>query len=195
MSVLRGRRLTLRSLVPSDFPSYCEVRLRNGDWLTKWEPRRLVGQPDPADSYEAFASRCSARQRDRQLGAGYGFGIFVGPTLVGEINLSSVIRGAFQSGHVGYWVDQSHAGQSYCPEAVVIMARFAFEDLALHRIQISIIPRNHASRRVVEKLSLRDEGIAVGYLQIDGIWEDHVRYAITSDEWAFRSGDLARQWL
>ena len=46
--------------------------------------------------------------------------------------------------------------------------RFAFEALDLHRVEISIIPRNRASRRVVEKLGLREEGVAERFLEIDG---------------------------
>ncbi len=53
----------------------------------------------------------------------------------------------------------------------------------MHRIEVAIVPRNRASRRVVEKLELREEGVALRYLEIDGRWEDHVRYAITSEEW------------
>ena len=59
MTLLRGRRISLRPLVPTDFGQYAEVRKRNGEWLTKWEPARLPGQPDPADSYDAFVARCS----------------------------------------------------------------------------------------------------------------------------------------
>ena len=69
------------------------------------------------------------------------------------------------------------------PEALVPLCRAAFDDLRLHRVQISIIPRNTASRRVVEKLGIRDEGVAQRYLEINGVWEDHVRYAITVEEW------------
>jgi ribosomal-protein-alanine N-acetyltransferase len=195
MTVLRGRRVTLRPLESGDFGQYAEVRKRNVDWLTKWEPARLSGQPDPADSYDAFVARCSARQRERQLGTGYGFGIFCDQLFCGEINLSSVQRGAFQCGYIGYWVDEAHAGNGYCPEAVVVLCRYAFEDLALHRVQIAIIPRNAASRRVVEKIGVRSEGVAVGYLQINGRWEDHIRYAITAEEWKTRGSDLGRQWL
>ena len=72
--------------------------------------------------------------------------------------------------------------------------RFAFEELRLHRVQIAIIPRNIASRRVVEKLEIREEGTAVRYLEIDGNWEDHVRYAITSEEWETRRKELLRAW-
>ena len=37
--------------------------------------------------------------------------------------------------------DHAVAGHSYVPEAFVVLCRFAFEDLALHRLQASIIPR------------------------------------------------------
>ncbi len=203
MTVLTGRRIALRSLVPTDFGAWQDVRRRNNDWLTPWEPARNPNLPDVVESGEAFAMRCSARERERQLGTGFGFGIFVpdGPgarrpeRFCGEINLSSVQRGPFQSAYVGYWIDQAQAGHGYMPEAVVLLARFAFEQVHLHRIQISIIPRNHRSRRVVEKLKLRDEGIAQRYLEINGAWEDHIRYALTVEEWHDRRDELTREWL
>ena len=52
-----------------------------------------------------------------------------------------------------------------------------------------------ASRRVVEKLGIRFEGIAERLLSIDGVWEDHARYAITSEEWAVRGPELVAAWL
>jgi [ribosomal protein S5]-alanine N-acetyltransferase len=195
VTTLFGRRVMLRPLVVSDFPAWQEVRQRCGEWLTKWEPQRLSGHPDPSTDRDAFAVRCSARQRERQLGTGYGFGIFAGGDFCGEINLSAVQRGPFQSTYVGYWMDEARAGQGYVPEALVVLARFAFEDLHLHRIQIAIIPRNSASRRVVEKLGIREEGVALRYLEINGTWEDHVRYAITSEEWAERREELELSWL
>ncbi|MCB0961519.1 MAG: GNAT family N-acetyltransferase, partial [Acidimicrobiales bacterium] len=139
--------------------------------------------------------RCSARQRERQLGSGFGFGIFVDGDLCGEINLSSIQRGPFQNAYVGYWIDEKVAGQGLMPESLVVLARFAFEELHLHRIQVSIIPRNAASRRVVTKLGLREEGTARRYLEIDGVWEDHVRYAMTAEEWEERRDELAAAWL
>jgi ribosomal-protein-alanine N-acetyltransferase len=135
------------------------------------------------------------RERERQLGTGFGFGIFVDERFAGEITLSSVQRGPFQQAFIGYWVDQQLAGQGLVPESVVVVLRFAFEMLGLHRVEIAIVPRNHASRRVVEKLGIRSEGVAIGYLEIDGRWEDHVRYAITSEEWSVRRTDLLSRWI
>ena len=60
----------------------------------------------------------------------------------------------------------------------------------LHRLEISIIPRNQPSRRVVEKLGIRYEGLAEGYLQIAGAWEDHMRFGITAEEWEIRREEL-----
>jgi len=195
MTTLFGRRVLLRPLVISDFATWREVRRRNVDWLTKWEPARIAGQPDVVEDRDAFAVRCSARQRERQLGTGFGFGIFADGRFGGEINLSSVQRGPFQSAYVGYWIDEKLAGNGYTPEALVVLCRFVFEELRLHRIQIAIIPRNRSSRRVVEKLGVREEGIAVRYLEINGEWEDHVRYAITAEEWAERSDELVAAWI
>ena len=108
------------------------------------------------------------RERERQMGSGFGFGIFFEGRFCGEITLSSIQRGPFQNGFIGYWIDEDMAGSGLIPEAVVVVLQFAFETLRLHRIEVAIIPRNEASRRVVEKLGLRDEGVAVRYLEIDG---------------------------
>lgn len=193
---LLGRRIVLRAIELSDFDKWREVRRHNMDWLTRWEPKRIPGQADVVESSDAFSARCSARAREWQLGTGYGFGVFTqDDALIGEINLSSVQRGPFQNAYVGYWIDQRHAGQGFTPEALVVAARYAFEEVGLHRLQIAIIPRNGASRRVVEKLALREEGVALRYLEINGVWEDHVRYAITSEEWDARREELTTRWI
>ena len=194
-ATLIGRRLVLRPLATGDFDQWREVRTRCADWLTKWEPARMLGGPDAHEDRQAFAARCGARAREIQLGTGYGFGIFVDGWFAGEINISSIHRGPFQSAYVGYWIDERHAGHGYTPEAVALVCRFAFEQLRLHRLQIAIIPRNTASRRVVDKLGLREEGLAERYLEINGEWEDHIRYAITSEEWDARRDDLLTAWV
>ncbi len=194
-TTLVGRRVVLRPLNLDDFVVWSEVRQRCGEWLTRWEPLAPPGRPDPSRSREVFAARVYARDREWQLGTGYGFGIFVDGRFSGEINIGTIQRGPFQNAYVGYWIDRESAGHGYMPESVVACARFAFDELGLHRLQISIVPRNKASRRVVEKLGLRMEGLAERYLQINGVWEDHCRYAITSEEWERRRAELLWDWL
>jgi len=192
---LRGRRVVLRPLSGGDFEGWREVRQRNRGWLLKWEPRPPPGAPDDTESRPAFVARCGAREREWQMGSGYGFGIFVEGMFAGELNLSGVQRGPFQNAYVGYWIDEAQAGNGYVPESLVVAARFAFEELGLHRLQVAIIPRNRASRRVAEKLNLREEGIAHRYLAINGVWEDHIRYALTAEDWNTRRQELLDTWV
>ncbi|HET9733317.1 MAG TPA: GNAT family protein [Acidimicrobiales bacterium] len=193
--VLAGKRVVLRLLEGSDFDEWSAVRVRNERWLTPWEPRTLPGRPDVVRDRRAFAARCSARMREAQFGSGYGFGIFVDQAFAGEINLTSIQRGPLQCADIGYWIDQKQAGNSYMPESVVVVCRFGFERLALHRLQVAIIPRNRNSRRVMEKLAFREEGVAQRLVEINGVWEDHVRYAITAEEWDVRRAELSAAWL
>jgi ribosomal-protein-alanine N-acetyltransferase len=191
---LPGWRLRLATLVESDYAAWSAVRKRCRSWLVPWEPRSK-GAPLPPEDAASFAARCGMRERERQLGTGFGFGIFVENRFGGEITLSSIQRGPFQNGSIGYWIDEELAGSGLIPEAVVVVLEFAFQTLRLHRIEVAIIPRNEASRRVVEKLGLRNEGVALGYLEINGEWEDHVRYAMTAEEWARRGAELRTSWL
>jgi ribosomal-protein-alanine N-acetyltransferase len=45
------------------------------------------------------------------------------------------------------------------------------------------MPRNTASIRVLEKAGFREEGLALRYLKIAGVWEDHTLFAVTLEEW------------
>jgi ribosomal-protein-alanine N-acetyltransferase len=192
---LYGKRVMLRPLTDSDFNAWREVRLRNEGWLLPWEPRRPPAMPDPTRDRAAFSARCNARDRERAADHAYPFGVFVDDQLAGEVNLNNVTRGALQSATVGYWIDQQRAGNGYIAEAVVVVARFAFEQLHLHRLEVCIVPRNTNSLRVMEKLGLRCEGVAERFLEIAGVWEDHARFAITAEEWEARRDELSARWL
>ena len=196
MTRLIGPRVVLRALEPADGDAWRDVRRRNRTWLEPWEPLPDPGSPDLLRDASAFRARCASAARQRHLDTAHPLGIFLHDgTLVGEINLSGIQRGPFQSAHVGYWIDQAYAGQGLVPEALVLVLRLALEDLNLHRVEVAIVPRNRASRRVVEKLDLRDEGTARDYLQIRGQWEDHVRYGITVDEWFARREEFTAKFL
>lgn len=192
--VLHARRLVLRTMTENDYEGWLEVRQRCHEWLVKWEPRPAESPHLPEDR-RSFVSRCAIRERERQLGTGVGFGIYVGGRFAGEITLSSIQRGPVQSGYIGYWIDEALAGHGYVPEAVVTLMQYAFDAIELHRVEVNIIPRNTPSHRVMEKLGLRMEGIAERYIQIDGAWEDHTRYAMTAEEWAERAPQLVANWL
>ena len=191
-----GPRVMLRALDVADHEAWRTIRIGSRDWLEPWEPLPEPGSPDPVIDREAFRARCGAWERQRQFDTAYGFGLFLRDgTLLGEISLGSVLRGPFQSCFIGYWIAAEHAGRGYIPEGVALIIRYGFEELKLHRMEAVIVPRNEKSRRVAAKLGLRDEGTAARFLQIQGVWEDHVRYAITREEWDARRDELERDFL
>ncbi len=192
---LVGPRAVLRPLRATDHRGWSAVRVRSREWLESWEPLPESGTADPALDLDAFRSRCGAWDRQRHFDTAYGFGMFLDDEFVGEVSLASVLRGPYQSASIGYWIDEGHAGRGLVPEGVVLVLRYGFEELFLHRIEAAIVPRNDRSRRVVEKLGLRDEGTARRLLQIRGVWEDHVRYAITVEEWERRKAELEGDFL
>lgn len=194
-SVLVGRRVTLRMLTSHDFETWRTIRRRSADWLRPWEPIIPPSQADPTEDRGAFAARCGARMREVELGTGYGFGLFHQDGFGGEVNLSNIRRGPAQTALLGYWVDRQCAGQGLVPEGVVLALRFAFEDLALHRVEAGVLPRNQASLRVMEKLGLPNEGITRGMLEINGRWEDHQRFALLAEDWAERREALLSDWV
>lgn len=196
MTELIGSRVVLRPLRPDDWDGWREVRVRCREWLERWEPSPDAGSIDPALDREAFRSRCAAWDRQRHFDAAYGFGLFLlNGQFAGEVSLGSVQRGPFQMGYVGYWIDEALAGRGYIPEGVVLIMQYAFEVLQLHRLEAAIVPRNTSSRRVADKLGLRDEGTAVRFLQIQNVYEDHTRYAVTVEEWRERGDELVAKFV
>src|SRR5206468_11042647 len=103
--------------------------------------------------------------------------------IVGNLNLTQVHRGAFQSCVLGYNLAADHQGRGYMTEAVGAAVDFAFRSWNLHRVAANYMPRNSRSAAVLERCGFKIEGHAPSYLLIDGRWEDHVLTAIINPDW------------
>jgi ribosomal-protein-alanine N-acetyltransferase len=67
-------------------------------------------------------------------------------------------------------------------QAVRAIAPCAFGALNLHRIEAACLPHNVASIRLLEKVGFRREGLARGLVCINGAWQDHVVFALLTDD-------------
>lgn len=104
--------------------------------------------------------------------------------IIGMVNLNEIVRGAFQSATMGYWIGCEHARQGLMTEAVSLLMKHAFTKLKLHRVEANMIPRNKPSRSLAKSVGMHYEGTSKRYLQINGEWEDHERWAITVERWS-----------
>ena len=95
----------------------------------------------------------------------------------------------------GTWLAPAAQGTAVNTEAKLLLLTHAFAVWEVQRVAICTDERNARSRRVADKLELRNEGIAERYLEINGVWEDHIRYALTREDWDERRAELAAAWL
>jgi ribosomal-protein-alanine N-acetyltransferase len=61
--------------------------------------------------------------------------------------------------------------------AVSLIVSFAFQHLALHRVEAACLPHNEASIALLRRTGFQHEGLARGYLKIAGEWRDHLLFA------------------
>jgi [ribosomal protein S5]-alanine N-acetyltransferase len=186
-AVLTDGRIGLRPLRQRDAQAWRSVRARNVDWLRQWEATSPDPEREAAPTYAAMVRRLRAEGRE---GRTMPFVVTYDDALVGQLTVGGIAWGSLRSAYIGYWVDQRVAGRGIIPTAVAMASDHCF-GIGLHRIEINIRPENMASRRVVEKLGFRPEGLRPRYLHIDGDWRDHLSFALTVDE---VPGGLLRRW-
>lgn len=184
---LADGRVGLRPLRLRDAAPWREVRARNAEWLRRWEATSPEPARDAAPTYAAMVRRLKAEARE---GRTFPFVVTYDDALVGQLTVGGVSWGSLRSAHVGYWIDQRVAGRGVMPTAVALATDHCFA-VGLHRVEINIRPENVASRRVVEKLEFRPEGLRPAYLHIDGDWRDHLSFALTAEE---VPGGLLARW-
>jgi ribosomal-protein-alanine N-acetyltransferase len=177
-------RLVLRPPRTADVPAMREALRRNRAHLRPWSVATAPGE-DAASL--TSVSRAILRHRSEwKTGQAYVFLVTLcedDRRVLGRIALGGLLRGAFQNAYLGYWIDAEHEGRGLMTEAVLAATSFAFGAASLHRVQAAVMPSNGASQRVLEKARYRREGLAERYLHIAGVWEDHILFAMTAEEW------------
>jgi [ribosomal protein S5]-alanine N-acetyltransferase len=184
-------RVTLRPLRLRDAPTWSEIRRRNVRWLEPWESTAPGGPRNVQTSVATYLAMWRRLRHDARNGRALPFAIVYEGELVGQLTVAGITRGSLQSAHLGYWVDSRVAGQGVMPAAVALATDHCFLAAGLHRVEVNIRPENHASRRVVEKLGFREEGLRELFLHIDGDWRDHLSFALVREE---VPGGLVARW-
>jgi len=89
-------------------------------------------------------------------------------------------------GEIEYCIGQAWQRRGYCSEAVRAIMRFGFEKVNLHKVQITHMAGNEASRGVILKCDLTYEGTLRDYFCDDGIYTDRLYYSMLECEWRGR---------
>jgi [ribosomal protein S5]-alanine N-acetyltransferase len=135
--------------------------------------------PRTAVEWRDYVARCEGKTH-----CGY---LIIDPAdggLAGIATVANIIRGNFRSSHLGYAGLAPYQGRGLMSAGIAAVLNEVFGPLGLHRVEANVQPGNAASRGLVERLGFRLEGFSPRYLQLNGDWRDHERWAILSDEWA-----------
>lgn len=166
-------------LVPADeslAQELADYYRRNRTFLKGFEPVRSE------EFFTADYQRGLLKEDVLARESGTSFRFYIKPAarpraIIGAIALNNVVWGAFCSAFLGYKLDQDFVNKGYMSAAVDMVVRYAFEELHLHRVEANVMPKNKASLRVLEKNHFVNEGLSKHYLNINGVWEDHIHMA------------------
>jgi len=163
-------RVRIRPPGLDDMPEFLRAVRRSGALHRPW-----VSAPATAQQYRAYLQRMVPP-------ANYAFVVCRRDdgALVGVINLTNIVRGAFKSGYLGYYAFAGHQGQGLMREGLSLVVRHAFKMLRLHRLEANIQPANAPSIALAKACGFRREGFSPLYLKIGGRWRDHERWAIVA---------------
>jgi len=169
-------RLILRPPQLTDAPAIQQFCITNRHHLQPWQPLRPAGY----FGLKAVEKRIAHVEQERLAGRALHLlvlthsGDDAPEQIVGECNFSNIVLGVFQACQLGYALAAHAQGRGLMSEALRAAIAYAFDELALHRIMANYLPHNQRSARVLTNLGFEREGLARGYLKINGEWADHV---------------------
>jgi len=187
--VLRHEALVLRPFQRSDETVYTEIRARNHAWFKPWD---ATPPPEAGRPVYSFADMVRNQQQLAKEGRALPWALTwddgwpARPSkrtrVIGQVGVNGIYWGSSRSATIGYWIDQAWAGRGLVPLGVAIAVDYCFRQLAMHRLEIDVLPENAPSHRVVEKLGFKPDGTRRSILHINGVWRDHDAFVMTADE-------------
>ncbi len=177
LPLLETDRLVLREIGERDFDavhayaSDPEV-VRHVPW----------GPNSPQDTLDFLAHCMLAAAAEERLDYVFGVELRDAPGLLGSVGL--YVRNADEGqAMLGYAYARSAWGRGIASEAAREMVAMGFDVLGLRRIWAACDPENGASRRVLEKLGMRVEGLLREDTVIRGEVRDSLMWGILEREW------------
>lgn len=147
----------------------------------QWEPKR------PAEYFTEDYQRTILSSEIKLFldGKGVRYWLFAGDNLadvIGTVSFTGITRGLSASCKLGYRLDSEYRKHGYASEAILYLLPLAADYYHLHRIEADVMPGNIDSVHLLEHLGFTLEGTSRKYFEINGIYEDHLRYALLDEE-------------
>jgi len=103
--------------------------------------------------------------------------------LIGYIEIDEILWSQQVGGVTIAIGDPQNWGKGYGYEAMQLALRFAFYELNLHRVQLTVFNYNQRAIALYEKLGFQREGVYREFIQRDGKHYDMYLYGLLRREW------------
>jgi RimJ/RimL family protein N-acetyltransferase len=101
--------------------------------------------------------------------------------LLGAVSLDEVRRDQGCAA-VGYWLAPEARGRGAATQAVRLLARWAFAELGLARLELTCGPDNEASQQVARRCGFTREGLLRSHVPFKGTRRDSMIYSLLPGE-------------
>ncbi|WP_049559309.1 GNAT family N-acetyltransferase [Nonomuraea sp. SBT364] len=138
---------------------------------------RAFGAPDMATqaSWPIVTLRDAVGWIAAWAGVGHAFAVTLDDRVVGNVAVTGIDK--HDNGWVSYWTVPEVRGRGVAAAATGELARWAFGERGLFRLELGHRTSNPASCRVATKAGFRPEGVERGKLRYDGVRYDVERHA------------------
>lgn len=170
-STLQTERLILRPVQPDDAEAMFE-------YLRDEETVRFITVPPVKTVTEVLENSIQSYFMLDPIGK---WAIVYDQKMVGTIDLR--LNEAHRQAEIGYVLNKRYWGQGIMPEAAQAILAVGFDQLQLVRIFSEHDTRNPKSGRVMTKIGMQQEGVALKSQIIKGEIVDMVHYAITDTQY------------
>lgn len=190
LPILHTPRLRLRLLDGDAAAAVLDYYRRNRLFHQPWFPER------PDTVFTLRQQRLNLETELAEFKNGRAVPFWLSPAaeperIIGRLAFTHLVHGSFHSAWLAYHLDRECQGQGLALEAGRAAIPVLFNDYGLHRIEANILPRNQRSIALAVRLGFELEGFSKRYLQINGIWEDHLHYVLLADGPAGRTAESA----
>lgn len=170
--------ITLRPLSPRYSAALTEAVLESLESLGPW-----MSWANPGYSILDHQEWMARMLRHWERGLAYQF-VILDPkddSVVGCCGLNYV-HASYRFANLGYWVRSTRRGQGFAARATRLVARFAFEQVELVRVEIVVALENHASLRTAEKAGARREGLLRNRMVVRDQVYEAVMYSLVPED-------------
>jgi ribosomal-protein-serine acetyltransferase len=164
--------LELALVEPKFASKYLDIVSNQCDYLSEW-----LAWPPHAENEAFFLNFIKKSLHDYADGKSLVCAMMFKNEVAGNISLNT-INHDLQKVEIGYWLRRDLQGMGIVSKSLSKLINYAFIELNMQKVEISVAVDNQSSRGVCERLGFKLEGIITRAENLNGRVVDHAVYGL-----------------